>query len=266
MGIAPETRSLSKSLKTGWGLFLDLLYPPLCRGCGAKLLEHDGRNFCNACWNQIATIRDPICLYCGCPLEEFLPEGRFCPRCPDDTKVYDRAASVARYEGVLRDAIHWFKHRYKKGLGESLGKLMLQGFQERYQGQPLDAVVPVPLHWLRQRMREFNQARILAEPLARDRGIELLEGALLRIRYTTPQMKIRSYHRRKRNIAGAFQAAQPERIRGKKILLVDDLYTSGSTIVECSRVLKAAGAEKVFVMTLARAGLGDPSASWLGLR
>lgn len=232
---------------------LDLLYPPLCRWCQERLPRHDGRNVCDSCWNRMDFIQDPVCQICGHPLEAWQPENRRCARCPIGEIHFDRAVAVVRYSGVLRESIHWFKYRYKKALRESLGQLMLQGMRERLVAEPYDAILPVPLHWWKQRWREFNQAALLAQPLAHHRQVPLLDQALVRTKYTRPQSNLGAHQARRKNIAGAFSVVQPIAVQGLSILLVDDLYTSGSTVNECARVLKAAGARRVDVLTLARA-------------
>jgi len=236
---------------------LDLLYPPLCRSCRRKIPEHDGRNFCSDCWAQIEFIHEPTCLLCGTPLEDYLPEGRKCPQCLPGEIFFDQAAAVARYNGVMREAIHWFKYRYKVALKDSLGRLMLQGLEDHYSAERFDAVVPVPLHWCRKRQREFNQALLLAQPLAAAREVPLLDELLVRKRRTSPQSQISSANPdlRHKNIAGAFAVRNSAKFHDKSILLVDDLYTSGSTVNECARIMKAAGAKRVRVLTLARARL-----------
>ena len=172
------------------GAGLDLLYPPLCRCCGEMIPAHDGRNICDLCWNRIEYIRDPTCHFCGAPLEGYLPADKKCRSCPPDELYFDRAATVTRYSGVMRDCIHLFKYRYKVGLKESLGGLMVQGLEERFYAERFDGVVPVPLHWIRRRRREFNQATLLAEPLAQRQDAPLLDRALTRKRYTRPQNRL----------------------------------------------------------------------------
>jgi ComF family protein len=231
---------------------LDLLYPPLCRCCRALIPEHDGRNVCQKCWNGIEYLQEPLCLKCGSNLEDYLPEGRPCPRCPDGDIHFDRAVAVARYDGTMRECIHWFKYRFKKRMAESLGALMVQGVLQHYYAEPLDGVLPVPLHWTRLRYREFNQAELLAAPVAEARNVPLLNGVLIRSRRTKPQSSLKASGRKQKNIAGAFKVRRQEEVKDRKLLLIDDLYTSGSTVNECARVLKEAGAEQVNVLTLAR--------------
>jgi len=257
MGLEHPDASDSSRLNGRAGLvlqtFLDLIFPPLCRICRCRIPAHDGRNICDSCWNRIEPLAEPTCLLCGAPLPDYLPEGRKCPRCPLEKVHFDRAAAVARYDGVMRDAIHWFKYRYKRGLAESLGRLLLQGLREKYSAERFDAVVPVPLHRARRRAREFNQARLLAQPLAENLQVPLLDQLVVRKRRTRPQSRMTAHAKRAANIAGAFAVRDCSTVQGKSILLVDDLLTSGSTVNECSRVLKEAGAKRVSVLTLARA-------------
>jgi ComF family protein len=117
----------------------------------------------------------------------------------------------------------------------------------------VDAILPVPLHRLRLAERGFNQAVDLARPLARVRGVPLLYNALDRVRHTAPQFGL-SVPQRRENIRGAFQVPRPHRVKGRRILLVDDIITTGATVAECAKVLKKAGAAQVAVLALARAG------------
>ena len=250
----PEPVSNTFHQCAAWAdILLDLLYPPLCRSCGERLEKHDGRNICPACWSRIQPVPEPSCTVCGAPAETPLPEGRPCILCPEGEIYFDRAAAVALYSGVMRDCIHWFKFRFKRNLHKSLGALLQAGFQEKYPAEQFDAVIPVPLHWTRQRQREFNQAKLLAQALAAQHSLPLMDKLLIRGRRTRPQSRLgRAVHRRK-NIQGAFKVIKPEEVKNRSLLLIDDLYTSGNTVNECARVLKKAGANRVCVLTLARA-------------
>jgi ComF family protein len=232
---------------------LDILYPPLCRVCTEKIPRHDGRNVCPSCWSRIESLPEPTCMTCGAPAERVMKPGQRCELCPPEPVYFDRAVAFGRYDGVLRDIIHWYKYRYKKELSKSLAELLLRAFQEKYSAEPVDAVVPVPLHWWRKRWREFNQARLVAEYIAGEKQVSVLEQLVVRRRSTRPQSSCRSISQKQQNIAGAFSVPRPGQIRDKSLLLVDDIITTGSTVNECARVLKEAGAAKVHVLALARA-------------
>ena len=162
------------------------------------------------------------------------------------------ARSLARYEKTLLDAIHHFKYNKKIEIGESLGKMMTQYNYDSLDITDHSLLMPVPLHILRLKKRGFNQALILAKHIARKFSLPVDFTTLIRHVDTKPQVNLGKSERR-RNIKGAFTVSQEEKIRGEKILLVDDVYTTGSTVRECSRVLIEKGAKKVSVLTLARA-------------
>lgn len=153
--------------------------------------------------------------------------------------------------GVVRDLVHRFKYGGELWLGGLLGDFLRQGLRDaRLRGKAFDAVVPVPLHPLRRREREFNQAEVLGRELARGQGWEFLQS-LERTRYTVTQTHF-DRRRRMRNLRDAFRWRQRADVRGKDLLLVDDVLTTGSTLDECARVLLGAGARTVHALTVAR--------------
>jgi len=163
--------------------------------------------------------------------------------------MFDQALSVGYFEGPLREAIHQFKYRPCRSLGKPLALWMLEhvGLD-----RDIDIVMPVPLHTRRLRQRGFNQALLLAHGVSSAYNIPLSSDNLARIRYTRPQVEL-SGSDRIANVEGAFALRQPEYVEGRKVLLVDDVFTTGSTLNECSTVLKEAGALNVSALTLARA-------------
>ncbi len=153
------------------------------------------------------------------------------------------------FEGPLREAIHQLKYKGRTSLARPLGQYMGQAWQAR--PLPADLIVPVPLHPARLRERGYNQATLLADRLARATGLALEERGLQRVRATSPQVDLNAAER-KANVQGAFQA-EPSRVRGHTIVVVDDVCTTGATLEACSLALQEAGAQRVYAMTLARA-------------
>jgi ComF family protein len=160
---------------------------------------------------------------------------------------YDAAYSYGAYEGKLRELIHLFKYRGIFTLARPLAELTLRAFprEERF-----DLVVPMPMHWLRRWRRGFNQSALLSRLIGRQLGIPVV-GAVRRQRPTPPQAGLSNSQRRE-NVSGAFSPARGKRLDGKRVLLVDDVFTTGATASACSRVLKRAGADYVAVLALAR--------------
>lgn len=165
--------------------------------------------------------------------------------------AFEQARSFAAYEGTLRALVQRFKYDGFRPLAKPLGRFLLYAI-ERLSEQAFDLAIPVPLHPERQRQRGFNQAELLVAEVARLRKIPLGVKDCVRVRDTPPQTGLRAAERR-RNVAGAFDVPNPERVRGRRVLLIDDVLTTGATASACAEAIRKAGAQGVWVATLARA-------------
>lgn len=209
--------------------------------------------FCEACWSDLSPIHGPLCPSCGRPFGS--PEAlsaspeHACRSCRMEPPHFDQAIAAGTFEGQLREAIHLLKYRPARALGSPLAKWMSDQVRLVH---PLDVVMPVPLHPKRLRQRGFNQAVLLGQGVAERFGLLFSFDNLTRVRHTRPQVELTGRERTE-NVRNAFDIAQPARIEGKRVLLVDDVFTTGATLNECSRVLKQAGARSVTAFTLARA-------------
>ncbi len=222
--------------------FVELLLPPTCVGCGAR-----GAHFCPRCVRRIRYIRPPYCLRCGQPLTE----GNLCHRCQRGYLQYlDRARAMATFSSPLREAIHHFKYRSHLRVGAILGELM--AYRLRRDSLRNFVLIPVPLHQERERARGYNQAALLARYIAQQLDLPVWETALLRVRKTQPQVNLH-LHERMANVRNAFAVAPHADVRGRSILLIDDVMTTGSTLEACAHALKQAGATHVAAYVLARA-------------
>jgi ComF family protein len=193
-------------------------------------------------------VSPPLCPRCGRPY----PPGNsshYCADCLEGKPFYHQARAVFLYRGVLADAVQRFKYGGDIHLAEPLGRFW---DLSEWKGKRFDFLVPVPLHPSRLRERGFNQALLLGKVIAAKEGIKILSRTLRRVRRTRPQVEL-GLKERKENVWQAFAVRDPSPIRGKSILLVDDVLTTGATVNECAKVLKKAGAEEVWVWTLARA-------------
>ena len=241
-----------KEILTG---IADLIFPPRCITCDNLLVQHGPLPFCPSCQGGIRFIRSPLCPRCGVPFPAAEGEDHLCGDCLSADKPYAVARAVGRYEETLLTAIHRFKYRGRTGVGEILGRIMADFAAGIWDMKVFDRIMPVPLHRKRLRERGFNQSVILARELSKRFEIPLDFMSLRREVFTPPQVGL-GRKERSANVHGAFSARHPERIAGRRILLVDDVYTTGSTLAECARVLLRAKAEAVAVLTLARAVQG----------
>jgi ComF family protein len=228
------------------------LFPPQCRCCQTPLDNDDGIRICQPCWQKVELIRGDVCTRCGYPLSDVNPQrGGYCGHCPTRPVHFDSAHAAAAYDGALRSLIHALKFRFHEHLASFLALFLADLVDGRYHRE-VDLLVPVPLHWLRRRWREFNQSLLLAKALSERSGIPVGEHLLRRVRRTRPQSRTSGRAAKRRNVRGAFRATDAKALRGTRVLLVDDIYTSGSTVNECARVLKVAGVRELHVVTVAR--------------
>jgi ComF family protein len=238
---------------------IDCVFPPRCITCGVLLEECGPLPFCPDCKDGIRFIRSPLCPRCGIPFPDSEGADHPCGECLATQRPYALARSVGLYEGTLLKAIHLFKYRGKIGIGKVLGTIMADFAGSLWDMKAFSLILPVPLHRNRLRQRGFNQAVILARAVAKRFSLPLDFMMLRRHLLTAPQVGL-GRKDRLANVRGAFSVRKPAKIAGRRILLVDDVYTTGSTLSECATVLMRADAEAVAVLTLARA-MGDPDGS-----
>jgi ComF family protein len=228
---------------------LDAVLPPLCASCRVPLADAGG--LCPACWAQVSFLAPPWCERLGIPFVYDPGPGVLSMEAIADPPAYDRARAAVRYDDVARDLVHRLKYGDRIDLARSMGRWMARAGRELL--DDADALVPVPLHWRRLWGRRFNQAADLARAAAAERRIPVLTAALGRSRATAQQVGL-SRRAREVNVQGAF-VVTPEgkaAIRDKRLVLVDDVLTSGATVDACARVLKRAGARNVDVLVFAR--------------
>lgn len=231
------------------GKALDVLMPPQCLGCGV-IVDAMG-TLCPACWPQLRFIEPPLCAVCGVPFEVDLGEGALCGECVRSRPVYGRARAVLVYDDGSKPLILKFKHGDRGEAAVPFGSWMA-----RVGGGMLadaDLLVPVPLHWTRLFARRYNQAALLAYAIGGVSRVAVVPDLLVR-RKRTPKLGTLGPSARRRALQGAI-AIHPRRhhrVAGKRVVLVDDVHTTGATLAACAKALLAAGAERVDVLTLAR--------------
>ena len=234
---------------------LDFVLPPRCRICDASTMDMPNPWVCEDCWLQVDYITSSICYQCGQPLAA-PPEGiasaqHRCGNCLLHPPPFDRARAVGLYRGVLMHVIHAMKYQRIYALIHPLADLLQSQFNYHWGDAMPDVLVPVPLHWRRLHQREFDQASALALELSRRLGIPLDVDMLRRHHYTQSQVGL-SAEARRRNVRDAFRLGDAPRCRDKRILLIDDVLTTGATAWECAHLLARADAARVDVYTLAR--------------
>jgi ComF family protein len=230
---------------------IDLIFPPHCAFCGTPFAKDDTAEICPGCLRSIRFISPPICQKCGFPFVMGIGEDHLCGQCLRGQWHFGSARALVLYEGPIREAIHHLKYRGKSFLAKSLAGLFDRGYPF-IDYDSYDLLVPVPLHPRRLRERGFNQAVILGRAIGRREEIPCRGFLLKKIRWSPPQVSL-SPEDRGKNVKGSFAVVDPASIRGKRVLLIDDVMTTGSTVNECARELLKAGAGGVDVFTLARA-------------
>lgn len=226
---------------------IDLLLPPRCLATG-EIVDAPGM-VSPSVWPQLQFIEAPFCATCGLPFSFEIANDALCAACIEREPVFDQSRSAVLYNEASRKMILAFKYGDQLHAIKTFAPWMTRAGKDLIEAA--DIITPVPLHPKRLRARRFNQSALLAQEIAKTSGKTYQPDALLRTRYTTPQQGL-SRKERDKNVHGAFAARHKEVLSGKTVLLVDDVYTSGATLNECARVLKAAGANIVTVLTIAR--------------
>ena len=243
-----------------WSLTLkNLFFPIFCQQCGLRLLTDENGYFCPTCWEGSPRIERPFCPICGKPHRAGVGLGtRSNFRCgPCSTaakpKPYDRVLGAARYGAAVRMAIKLFKFHDKPRLCRPLGELMREQAELELECGRYDCLVPVPLHRVRRRERGFNQSELLAREILPAFPNAALDRSLARLRPTYVQSRLQTEKERRDSVRGAFGLIDGAMLKGKAVLLIDDVVTTGATIQECATVLKKSGASIVDVLAAALA-------------
>ena len=230
---------------------LALAAPPRCLGCGADCAT----GFCDLCAPQLRRLTPPICLKCGLEMPAGVSGNRpSCSWCDPKKFKFDACRSALRYSGPIERVVKRFKYKRIPTLSEPLSRFMTGYLEERAElftvYREADMVVPVPLHWMRRLRRGFNQSELLAAPVAAALHLPMVR-AIRRIKNNIPQSRLGLKDRRE-NVKGIFTPHPRVSIQGRRIVLIDDVMTSGSTVAECAAVLKKAGAAWVGIFTTCR--------------
>jgi len=206
---------------------------------------------CARCMEGIRRIGHPLCPTCGRPFQAGADDHQ-CGECAAENPLFDRLRSAAFYDGPMRDAILRYKFNGRTSLVKLLGDAAIEAFNTEFGDSEIDSIIPVPLHASRLRWRGFNQSLLLARHIADRKKLWVDAYSLQRTRPTVPQVRL-TPKQRVENVKGAFAVSRKQFVDGRNILLVDDITTTGSTIHECSKALRKAGAAKIYALTVARA-------------
>ena len=232
----------------------DTALPPLCPSCRTPLGA--GAGLCADCWAKLSFIEPPYCARLGIPFIYDPGPGLLSMEAIANPPAYERSRAAVRYDDIAREIVHRFKYGDRLDLAPMLGQWMARAGRELTPGA--DALVPVPLHWRRLWSRRFNQSAALATAICGLTGVPVLTDALKRVRATPQQVGLDKAERAS-NVQGAFKVP-PERkaeVKGRRLILIDDVLTSGATVDACARALLRAGAAQVDVLVFARVVAGS---------
>jgi ComF family protein len=256
---ASRSRSISTYLRDALGVAhaalmqtarvaLDVALPTLCVACREPV---DGEGVCAKCWANLSFIAPPICPRLGIPFVYDPGPGLLSMEAIADPPAYARARAAVRYDDVAKTLVHALKYQDRTDLAPAMGRWMARAGRELL--NEADVMVPVPLHWQRGWSRRYNQSGALARAIQRQTGVKVASEALRRVRPTLQQIGL-SRSQRASNVQGAFKVAadRQHRIQGRRVVLVDDVLTSGATVDACARALLRAKAASVDVLVFAR--------------
>ncbi|HEX3627065.1 MAG TPA: ComF family protein [Verrucomicrobiae bacterium] len=243
----PVKTLVQTALNTTLGFF----YPEVCALCKAEPATVDDGFVGADCRKQVRFIRPPFCRRCGLPYDGDLTAPFECSNCRDLKLHFSSARSAAVARTVVLEAIHHFKYSRALWFENFLAGLLIAEAGPILRGQKNSLIIPVPLHPLKKREREFNQAAVLAARLSRATAIPVNEKILARVKPTETQTHLKR-EQRAVNMRGAFAVRDGVKLNGERIMLVDDVFTTGATTNDCARALRAAGASDVCVWTVAR--------------
>ena len=228
---------------------LNILFPRRCPVCG-EITEPAGSLICPSCFRELSFVKSPTCKKCG---KEILNETmEYCEDCISHRHVFEHGVALLNYDEKARASMVQIKYKNKREYLDFYGAALAARYEKQIRRMQADAIVPVPIHRSRRRRRGFNQAELLAEVMGERLGIPVMPDALVRSKRTLPQKELSAAERLK-NLSGAFLAGEiPAGVRS--VLLVDDIYTTGSTIEACARALRNAGVERVYFAVICMTG------------
>ncbi len=219
-----------------------MIYPQTCYFCG----KINKSPICNACKTKMEYVGEPRCAKCGKPIR--YAEKEYCEDCKNGEFFFEKGKSIWIHKGPVAWSVYQFKYHNRRVYGEFYAGEMWRLYGKDITRWNIDCIVPIPLHWKRKRSRGYNQAECIARSLGKLSGIPVVSDAIKRIRYTERQKNLDNKER-KRNLEGAFRISRKWK-KTKSVLLIDDIYTTGSTLNEVAKMLKQSGVEKIWFLTI----------------
>lgn len=225
---------------------INFILPPRCLAC-SELTVSKGE-FCANCWSNFEFIAKPYCFSCGCKLDILILDNLWCGKCFANNPSYDKARSLLKFNEHSKKIIHAFKYQDKTAVAKTFAKLLCLRYSHDIEG--IDLIVPVPMNRFKRLFRMYNPAFLLAKEIAITINKPIKPDMLIKTRWTKSQTSLTKSEREK-NLVNSLKFNKKHLIKNKKILLVDDVLTTGATVNKCSKLLKAAGASSVYVLTIA---------------
>ncbi|MBU0679066.1 MAG: ComF family protein [Verrucomicrobia bacterium] len=230
---------------------LDIVYPRNCVSCATTITGPASHYVCHDCMTEVSLVEPPFCRICGDPVAGRIDHSYVCFNCSSAYPHFDVARSAAKYDGLVKRMIQDFKYSKALWLASDLSDLLTACAGTYLPGEHFDLVTCVPLHHTKRRERSYNQAGILAKHVARELDVPYIPNCLYRNRRTTSQTRLTATQRAT-NVIDAVSPRMHKWLDGRSVLLIDDVMTTGSTVNECARALRAGGAARVAVVTVAR--------------
>jgi ComF family protein len=252
LALSPRVRRAADGARAFLRAALDIALPPLCAACREPVA---GRGLCPSCWSKLSFITRPYCERLGIPFVYDPGPGILSMEAIADPPAYNRARAAVRFDQISRALVHALKYGDRLDLAPMMGRWIATAGRELL--AEADALVPVPLHWRRQWARRFNQSAMLAAAISAESSVPIAAGALRRVKVTAQQVGL-TRTERATNVQGAFKVPDEggAAVRGRRLVLVDDVLTSGATVDVCARALLRGGAANVDVLVFAR--VADP--------
>ncbi|MFN7141071.1 MAG: double zinc ribbon domain-containing protein [Limisphaerales bacterium] len=245
---------MGTQLKAWWDAALNLVYPPLCQICKSDRATREEGYVCQQCWSGkdgVHFITEPYCRRCGLPFQGEITMQFECSNCQELDLQFTSARSAVIAKGLVLDVVHRYKYSKQVWFEPFLADLLVRQAVPVLRCEGWDLIVPVPLHPVKEREREFNQAERMAARLSRASGVPMNKNLIRRVQPTRTQTQLTKAERAA-NVRAAFALVRGKKLNGEKVILVDDVLTTGATTSACAKVLRQAGARDVCVWTVAR--------------